>query len=60
MIDTIRTGDAQLLPMPFRLVHLADGQVLMTRLLRAIDAERYNQVWRERGIPTRWERQPAA
>lgn len=44
----------------FRLVRTDDGSVLMTRHLRHIDAEAFNQQWRERGIPTRWERLQAA
>ena len=39
----------------FRLVRTDDGRVLMTRQLRQVDAEGFNQQWRTRGIPTRWE-----
>lgn len=60
MIDTLRSTDDRLQPVPFCLVRTHDGRVLLTRLLRTVDAEHYNRLWRERGIPTRWERQPAA
>lgn len=60
MIDAVRPLDDRLQPVPFRLVRTLDGRVLLTRLLRAVDAESYNRLWRERGIPTRWERLPAA
>ena len=39
----------------FRLVRLDDGRQLLVRPMRACDAERFNMVWQERGIPTRWE-----
>lgn len=40
----------------FRLVRTDDGRVLMTRQLRQVDAEEFNRLWVERGVPTRWER----
>ncbi len=43
-------------PADFRLVNTDDGRVLMTRQLRPVDAEGFNQQWTERNIPTRWER----
>lgn len=42
-------------PIDYRLVKTDDGRVLMSRRLRAIDAENFNRQWSERGIPTRWE-----
>ena len=44
----------------FRLVRTDDGRVLMTRKLRPVDAEALNRTWRQRGIPTRWERLQSA
>ena len=40
----------------YQLIRTDDGRVLMTRQLRAIDADSFNKNWRERGVPTRWER----
>ncbi len=40
----------------FRLVRTDDGRVLMTRQLRPVDADEFNRLWNERGVPTRWER----
>ena len=40
----------------YRLIKLDDGRTLMTRRLRAVDADSFNRQWSERGIPTRWER----
>jgi hypothetical protein len=50
------SDDQRILPAPYRLIRLDDGSVLLTRQLRAIDAETLNRQWHERGIPTRWER----
>ncbi|MBN8525990.1 MAG: hypothetical protein J0M02_11695 [Planctomycetes bacterium] len=44
----------------YQLVRTDDGRVLMTRQLRAVDADGFNRSWRERGVPTRWERLIAA
>lgn len=41
-------------PADYRLVRIDDGRTLMSRRLRAVDAETFNRQWRERGIPTRW------
>jgi hypothetical protein len=56
------SDDQRIVPAPYRLVRVDDGSVLLTRHLRAVDAEALNRQWDERGIPTRWERlhQPAA
>jgi hypothetical protein len=57
MVIFSNTSDEQAFcPVDYRLVKTDDGRVLMTRRLRAVDAEQFNRQWSERGIPTRWER----
>jgi hypothetical protein len=52
----ILSDERAFLSTEYHLVRVHDRQVLMTRQLRACDAETYNRQWEERGIPARWER----
>lgn len=52
----LHTDDQLFTVADYQLVRTDDGQVLMTRQLRAVDADGFNRRWQERGVPTRWER----
>lgn len=54
-MDTL-TDDQRYALAEYQLVRTDDQRVLMTRQLRPVDAEGFNQGWRDRGVPTRWER----